>query len=100
MRFVRDIGSGDDKGRARKLFKDMSPADVRHDNRFKWTVLAVAVVLGVLFIAQNLQTVRVNFLWFDFRMSLIWVLIIMVALGVGLDRLFIWRSQRRRAGGK
>jgi uncharacterized integral membrane protein len=98
MGFVRDIGSGDDKGSARKLFKDMSPADVRHDNRFKWALLGVALVLGVLFIAQNLQTAHINFLWFDFRMSLIWVLLIMVALGVGLDRLLIWRSQRRRAG--
>jgi uncharacterized integral membrane protein len=41
----------------------------------------VLVILFVIFVAQNSQPVRVQFLWLDGRAPLVWVFVICAAIG-------------------
>ena len=64
-------------------------------------VAAVAFVLLVSFVLDNSQTVKVGFVFFSTRISLIWVLLIAALLGALVDRLIILlRQRRKRAAGK
>ncbi|MHB1518307.1 MAG: hypothetical protein ACYCVN_04295 [Acidimicrobiales bacterium] len=61
-------------------------------------VLAVvALVVLVAFVVDNSHTVRVGFVFFSARISLIWALLIAAFLGMVVDRLIIFLGQRRRA---
>ena len=56
----------------------------------KWVRLVAAVIvvaLLVAFIVDNSEQVRVGFVFFHARVSLIWVLLITAALGALADRL-------------
>ena len=57
----------------------------------------VALVLLIAFIIGNSATVKVNFVFFDTRASLIWVILISAVLGLLVDRLIIALGKRRRA---
>jgi len=59
--------------------------------------LAIVVILLIAFIVGNSSTVKVNFVFFDTRASLIWVIVISAVLGLLVDRLIIALGKRRRA---
>ena len=63
-----------------------------------WGLVSFAVLVAIVaaFVLQNRDRMPVNFLFFEIN-SRQWVnLIVAVAFGVGLDRLFIgWRKRRR-----
>ena len=59
-----------------------------------WGVAALTVV-GFVLVLQNSGTTEVNVLWFDVRMPLVFLLLLMVLVGVALDR--VWLSRQRRS---
>jgi uncharacterized integral membrane protein len=61
--------------------------------------LGVVVLLAIIFIAQNSQSVRVKFLFFDASMPLIFALLIATILGIIIGYVGpIVRRHRREAG--
>jgi uncharacterized integral membrane protein len=60
-------------------------------------VAAVGLALLVAFVLDNSQTVKVGFVFFSTRLSLIWVLIIAAVLGAATDRLVILLRARRKS---
>jgi uncharacterized integral membrane protein len=59
-------------------------------------VAGIALVLLIAFVLDNSQTVKVGFVFFSTRISLIWVLLIAALLGALVDRLVILLRQRRK----
>ncbi len=59
-------------------------------------VAVVALVLLIAFVIDNSASVRVGFVFFSTRISLVWVLLIAAFLGALVDRLVILLGQRRR----
>ena len=59
-------------------------------------LVLVVVALAVVFILQNSRSQQVNFLWLDFDMPEWVVYVIMIAIGILIDRLVQYRSARRR----
>ncbi len=59
-------------------------------------VAVVALILLIAFVLDNSQTVKVGFVFFSARVSLIWVLLIAAVLGALVDRLVILLGQRRK----
>jgi uncharacterized integral membrane protein len=59
---------------------DLQPQ--RKETNWRAWGLGVVVVLAIIFIAQNSQSVRVKFLFFDASMPLIFALLIATILGV------------------
>jgi uncharacterized integral membrane protein len=59
-------------------------------------VSLVGLVLLVAFVIDNSNTVEVGFVFFNAKVSLIWVLLIAAFLGALVDRLVIYLGQRRR----
>ena len=57
----------------------------------------VALVLLIAFIIGNSATVKVHFVFFETRASLIWVILISAVLGLLVDRLIIALGKRRKA---
>ena len=62
-------------------------------------VAIVALILLIAFVLDNSATVKVGFVFFSTRISLIWVLLIAAFLGALVDRLVILLAQRRRKKG-
>jgi uncharacterized integral membrane protein len=60
--------------------RDFQPQ--RKESNWRAWGLGVVVVLAIIFIAQNSQSVRVKFLFFDASMPLIFALLIATVLGV------------------
>jgi len=56
---------------------------------------AIVVTLLLLFLAQNLQTVEMRFLWFDWHTRLLWALLVAAAIG-GLATIVTSALVRRR----
>ncbi|HEY5097290.1 MAG TPA: LapA family protein [Acidimicrobiales bacterium] len=56
----------------------------------------VGLILLVAFVLDNSQTVKVGFVVFSTKLSLIWVLLIAAVLGAVVDRLVILLRQRRK----
>jgi uncharacterized integral membrane protein len=59
----------------------------------KFGVPAILGLFGLIFILQNLETIGVSFLWFDFRAQLWLLLVIFACIGAAL----FWGISRRRA---
>jgi uncharacterized integral membrane protein len=59
-------------------------------------VAVVGLVLLIAFVLDNSKTVKVGFVFFSSRISLIWVLLIAAVLGALVDRLIILLGQRRK----
>ncbi len=59
-------------------------------------VAGIALVLLIAFVLDNSQTVKVGFVFFSTRLSLIWVLLIAALLGALVDRLVILLRERRK----
>ncbi len=74
-----------------------SPAKKRETREIVRVVVAVVgLILLVAFVLDNSQTVKVGFVFFSTRISLIWVLLIAAVLGALVDRLVILLGQRRK----
>ena len=56
--------------------------------------IIIAVIL-VIFVVDNLEQVRVSFVFFKADVGLIWVLIATALLGGLVDRMLVWRGRRR-----
>jgi uncharacterized integral membrane protein len=63
-------------------------------------VFALGLVLLIAFVLDNSRTVTVGFVFFNTKISLIWVLLIAAVLGALVDRLFILLRQRRKKAPK
>jgi len=70
----------------------------KRENReiVRLVVAGVGLVLLIAFVLDNSQTVKVGFIFFSTRISLIWVLLIAALLGALVDRLVILLRQRRK----
>lgn len=79
-----------------------SPQNKKRDTReiTRIVVAAIALVLLIAFVLDNSQTVTVGFVFFNTRISLIWVLLIAAILGALVDRLVILLRQRRKKAQK
>jgi uncharacterized integral membrane protein len=64
-------------------------------NRWKLGALVALGLLGLVLVIQNSGNAEVGLLWWSVRMPLFFLLLAMVALGVGLDRAWQWRRRRR-----
>jgi uncharacterized integral membrane protein len=61
-------------------------------------VFGLGLVLLIAFIIGNSATIKVNFVFFDARASLIWVILLSAVLGLLVDRLIIAVGRRRKGG--
>jgi len=59
-------------------------------------VFGLGLVLLIAFVIGNSATVKVNFVFFDTRASLIWVILLSAVLGLLVDRLIIALGRRRK----
>lgn len=59
-----------------------TPGDGQHDQLAKLVLVAILLAVLVGFILGNNEQVRVSFVFFHSRFSLIWVLLVTNALGV------------------
>jgi uncharacterized integral membrane protein len=57
----------------------------------------IALVLAIIFIAQNTESHDVNFLFWDGEMSTWVVIVIALVLGALIDRVATWAWRRRKA---
>ncbi len=73
--------------------------NLREDWRVRLGVGAVVAILGVWFVVGNSDSTQVQLFLWAVDVPLIWVLLAMVALGVVIDRLVIWRRGRGRGRG-
>jgi uncharacterized integral membrane protein len=74
-----------------------SPAKKRDTRQIARVVVAVVgLILLIAFVLDNSNTVKVGFVFFSARVSLIWVLLIAAFLGALVDRLVIMLGQRRK----
>ena len=76
-----------------------APSKAKRDTRevVRLVVFGLALILLIAFIIGNSASVKVNFVVFDTRASLIWVILISALLGVLVDRLVIVVDRRRKA---
>ena len=82
---------------------DEKPANVHKGNDrigFGMIVSAVILVALVIFIFQNLEEVKVEFLFLSFAFPLWLVAVIFLALGVVLGWIWRWMSRRRQKSRK
>ena len=83
--------------------RDDEDHDLRQDDRSERPPLALIVggivaALAVVFVFQNTGDTTVNFLWIDFDSTLWFVIVLSIALGIIIDRLFaIWRRRSHRS---
>lgn len=63
------------------------------DNLRRFGPAAIIAVAALLFVLQNTESARFNFLWFDFRWPLWAMLVVFMAIGA----LMAWGAERRRA---
>ena len=57
----------------------------------------LGLILLIAFIVGNSSSVKVNFVFFSHKASLIWVILIAALLGVLIDRLVIALGKRRKS---
>lgn len=76
-----------------------APSKAKRDTRevVRLVVLGLALILLIAFIIGNSASVKVNFVFFDTRASLVWVILLSALLGLLVDRLIIALGKRRRA---
>jgi uncharacterized integral membrane protein len=75
--------------------RKQSPRDIA-----RLVIFALGLVLLIAFVIANSHEVNVGFVFFDTRISLIWVLLIAAVLGALVDRLVILLHQRRKKASK
>jgi uncharacterized integral membrane protein len=79
-----------------------STSSTKRDTRdiVRLVVFGLGLILLIAFIIGNSASVKVNFVFFDNRASLIWVILVSAMLGVLVDRLVIMLGKRRAARAK
>ncbi|HEY5109391.1 MAG TPA: LapA family protein [Acidimicrobiales bacterium] len=75
-----------------------SPAARKRDNReiARLVVFGIGLVLLIAFVIGNSNPVKVNFVFFHTRTSLVWVILLSAVLGLLVDRLIIALGKRRK----
>ncbi len=70
----------------------------KRDNRdiTRIVVFGICLVVLIAFVIANSTTVKVDFIIFDTRASLIWVILLSAVLGLFVDRLIIMLGRRRK----
>ena len=63
----------------------------------RMVVFGLGLILLIAFVIGNSTTVKVNFVFFDTRASLIWVILLSALLGVLVDRLALALGHRRKS---
>ena len=60
--------------------------------------LAIVIALGIAFFFQNGNPTSIHFLFFQKTAKTRWAIIVAVALGIAIDRIFEmwWRRRRKR----
>jgi uncharacterized integral membrane protein len=66
-----------------------------HRNIARYVVAGVLTLLLIAFVFDNTRKVKVGFVVGDHQIRLIFVLIVTAAIGVLLDRLWLWRRHRK-----
>jgi uncharacterized integral membrane protein len=76
-----------------------SASEHKRSNRDLARIVVAGIGLALLvgFVLDNSETVKVGFVFFSTRISLIWALIIAAVLGAAADRLVILLRARRKA---
>jgi uncharacterized integral membrane protein len=74
------------------------PAARKRDNReiARLVVFGIGLVLLIAFVIGNSNPVKVNFVFFHTRTSLVWVILLSAVLGLLVDRLIIALGKRRK----
>jgi uncharacterized integral membrane protein len=84
--------------RAQSAPMPSGPEEPDLGDRLKLAGAVVAAVALVLFFFQNLQQVKINFLWMDWNTQMIWALLVSALLGAVAVFLAStvrrWRAQR------
>jgi uncharacterized integral membrane protein len=62
----------------------------------RWVAFALVVAYGIAFILENGKHVSVHFVFHTTRVSLVWVILLSVALGLVLGILLAQLDRRRR----
>ena len=88
--------------RAQSAPMPSEPQEPDLGDRLKLAGAVIAGVALVLFFVQNLQEVKINFLWMDWNTQMIWALLVSALLGAVAVFLAStvrrWRAQPRSAG--
>jgi uncharacterized integral membrane protein len=69
--------------------------DREHPNIARYVIAGVLTLLLIAFVFDNTRKVKVGFVVGTHQIRLIYVLIVTVAIGVALDRLWLWRRHRK-----
>ncbi len=91
---VKGASPGDQEGSG-KRFSEMTPGEIKSDRRVRLWVGGILALLGLIFVLQNTEQVRVRLLFWNVDIPLIWVLIAMVLLGVVITLLVQWRRRAK-----
>lgn len=62
----------------------------------RWVLGGLAIGALILFVLQNLQSVNVNFLWFEWETRMLWALIFAAVAGALATLAFGWQRGRVR----
>jgi uncharacterized integral membrane protein len=80
----------------KRRLREQSPGEVHKDRRVQWAAAGVLAIVVIVFVAQNSRHVRIDFLFWNSSLPLVWVLVVMVVVGMLIDRLLLWRGNRKR----
>lgn len=58
----------------------------------KLVAFGVIAILAGIFVGQNVRQVSVHFVFFTAKIRLIWVFLLCIVIGAGLDRLLVRRG--------
>lgn len=61
----------------------------------RMVLLGLLVAVAVIFVVQNTGSIRANFLFLHLSMPQWLFIIVLIALGMAIDRLVIWIAHRR-----
>lgn len=81
--------------RAQSAPMPSGPQEPDLGDRLKLAGAAIAGAALVLFFLQNLQEVKINFLWMDWNTQMIWALLVSALLGAVAVFLGMWVWRRR-----
>lgn len=72
------------------------PDSDQRAHQVKLAGIGVLALLGLVLVIQNSGETTVNLLVWTVRMPLVFLLVLIAAIGAGLDRAWSWRRRQRR----
>lgn len=72
------------------------PDSDQRAHQLKLGGIGVLALLGLVLVIQNSGETTVNLLFWTVRMPLVFLLVLIAAIGAGLDRAWSWRRRQRR----